>query len=390
MDGTILGKGSFVATGNAVTIAVPSATDVLEVYNYTQAAASASGNGFYYLWDPNMGSTSVVYSNGTANAATVGVTGSGAFTVYNGVSAQGALNNGSTGVSAWSNATPPVITVGSTTGMSAGMVVRFSNLSGTNGGNQCLAGYNGLDFSIGYGTAPNGTQFSVDYLGAAGGAVTVTSGNFTVIGYAVTTTTGLGIITTDGYWYPRRRYITKMASSGTSTVITLSVQHNFTVGQEIRLQLPGGKTVWGSWYTLDNYSYPTGGTASTTPNSYIITAVDTATGTGHNSITINANSSGFAAWSYAGGALTGNTYANSPFPSANPLYTPASVIPVGEDTSTALNANLSSLADAQYNVGFLGVTLAGGNGTSNPAGGLTASVGDTVYWYSRKCTFGGL
>jgi hypothetical protein len=379
MDGTILSKGSFKQTaGNpAVTIVVPSGTDFLEVYNYTQSAASSSANGCYYYWDPNMSVTAgaaIVTTSGT-----IAATATNAFRTISGSTSPGGLNNGSTGLSAWSNATPPVATVGSTTGMSAGTVVRFNNLSGVVSATQVLAGYNGMDFSVGYGTF-GATSFSVDYLNT-GGVVTSVSGNFTVIGYPVTTTNGYGIITTDGVWYPRKRYITQMASSGTSTVITLSVQHDFTVGQEIRLQLPGGSTVWGSWYALDNYTYPSGTTASTTPNSWIITAVDTATGNGHNSITINANSSGFTAWSFTSGA------ASTPFPISNTLYTQAAVIPVGEDTSTALSQNppLSSLADATYNVGFLGVTLSGGTGY-NPAG----QSGDNIYWKAGKCTYGGL
>lgn len=381
MDGTILGKGTFTSTGSAVTIAVPSGTDVLEVYNMTQAAASASTNGVYYYWDPNMGNNSIVYSNGTANALTVGVT-TGGFTTYNPNSPTTyALNSGSTGISAWSNATPPVATVGSTAGMSAGYVVRFTSLTGIASSNQVLAGYNSMDFSVGYGTF-TGTTFSVDYLGAAGGAVSTVSGNFRVIGFPITTSNGLGVITTDGLFYPRRRFITKMASSGTSTVITLSVQHNFTVGEEIRLSLPGGSAIWGSWAALDNYTNPTGQAASTTPNSWIITAVDTATGTGHNTITINANSTGFTTWVYTGAS------ASAPFPAGNSLYTQAQVIPFGDDTATAISQNppLSSLEDAVQNVGFLGVTLAGGTGVSAPAG----QSGDVIYWRSSKCTFGGL
>lgn len=383
MDGTILGKGTFVSTGAAVTIAVPSGTDILEVYNYTQAAASASGNGYYYYWDTNMGNNAMVTSNGTANAATIGVT-TGGFTLYNpGSPTIYALNNGSTGVSAWSNATPPVVTVGSTAGLAAGTIVRFTSLLGTANSVQALAGYSGMDFSVGYGTF-SGTTFSVDYLGAPGSSVSAVSGNFRVIGYPITTTNGLGVITTDGVWYPRRRFITKMAASGTSTVITLSVQHNYTVGEEIRLSLPGGSAIWGSWSALDNYTNPSGTAASTTPNSWIITAVDTATGNGHNSITINANSTGFSTWVFTGAAST-------QFPSGNTNYTQAQVIPFGEDTATALSQNppLSTLGDAVQNVGFLGVTLAGGNGVSNPAGGVTSSVGDVIYWKSSKCTFGG-
>ena len=112
---------------------------------------------------------------------------------------------------------------------------------------------------------------------------------------------------------------------------------------------------------------------SVTPNSYIITAVDTATGNGHNTITINANTSGF------GSFLT-------QWESITPPYTPAQVIPIGEDTATALAQMppLSELADATYNTGYLGMVLAAG--ATAPAG----IAADTVFWVARKATYGGL
>lgn len=368
MDGSILGQGTFTSAGSAVTIAIPSNVDFLNVWNYTQAAGSATGNGFRYYWQRGMGTNGVVMSNGAANAATVGVT-SGGFTLFNPPTTPGAANNGSTGVSAWSSATPPVVTVGSTAGMSAGYVVRFYGLTGTVSSVQKLTGYNGMDFSIGYGTFNGSTTFSVDYLPALG-SVSGVAGNFRVIGFPITTTNGLGIITTDGLFYPRARYITNI-SAATSAVITLSVQHNYKVGEQIRLRLSGGSTVWGTYAALDNYSNIINN--STSANSYTITAVDTATGNTHNTITINADTSGFG------------TFA---FPNSNTSFTPAQVIPFGDDTATAISQNppLSSLEDAVQNVGFIGMTLAGGTGVSAPAG----QASDVIYWQAGKSTFGGL
>jgi hypothetical protein len=371
MDGTILSQGTFTqgTTAVAQTIVVPSGTDFLNVYNYTQASGTA-GNGYKFYWQLGMGTTGIVDSSGTAHAVSAGVTVANAFVIYNPNSPTTySLNNGSTGVTGFTAANPAVVTVGATTGMPAGTVVRFTSL------NTNQSAYNGIEFSVGYGTL-TGTTFSVDYLNSTG-STPATAGNFRVIGFPVMGPTGLGIITSNGLFYPRTRYITNI-SAAASAVITLSVQHNYSVGQEIRLSLPGGTAVWGDFANLDNYSN-TNVSSSTTPNSYIITAVDNALGVGHNTITINANTTGF-------GVASGNLSPWYPV-FAVPLsaFTQAQVVPFGEDTATALAQvpPLSSLGDSVQNVGFLGMTLSAG--ALLPAG--VAS--DVVYWQAGKSSLGG-
>ena len=312
MDGTILQQGTFTQTaGNpAVTIAIPASADFMWVYNYTQASATA-GNGFRYYWQLGMGTTALVDSSNTTNFAKIGVTAANAFVALNyNNPVTFALNNGSTGISAWSTATPPVLTVGSTTGMSAGTIVRLSSLVTTAG--TSVVGYAGMDFTVGIGTL-TGTTMSLDYVN--GGVTTTTTGNFTVVGYPITSQLGSpAILTSNGLYYPSRRSITNMTAAA-SCVITMSVQASWTVGQEIRLSLPGGTAVWGSYAALDNYSSPNSGT---TPDSWIVTAVNTT----NNTITINANTTGFG------------TFA---FPTTLSSFTPAQVVPFGEDTATASN-----------------------------------------------------
>ena len=123
-----------------------------------------------------------------------------------------------------------------------------------------------------------------------------------------------------------------------------------------------------------------------------------------NTITINANTTGFKVATTNVGFAGGTSW----FPVfATPLssFTPAQVVPFGEDTATALaqSPQLSSLGDAVQNVGFLGMVLGGGgNGTAlttpivGPAGsGTTSDEGvlsapDTLYWLAGKSTYGGL
>lgn len=363
MDGTVLSQGYFTqpaGTAVAQTLMIPSNFDWVKVWNYTQAGTSAGANSFLTFWQRGMpNGIAPMLVGGAANAVTSALTVANAFTFFDFSNfIQQPLNNGSTGISAISNAAPPVATVGSTAGMSVGAIVRLSSVATTVGAN--LNTYSGMDFTVGYG-AFTGTTFSLDYVNQPG--ANTTTGNFRVIGYPINLANGgIGWVTTDGEWYPRVRQITNI-SAAASAVITVSVQHNYQVGDAIRLRFPGGQAVWGQYATLDNY---TNLQSSTGPNNWIITAVDTATGNGHNSITINANTTGFAAFA---------------FPAGPQVITPAQVVPFGEDTATAINNNSNILSDATQNVGFIGVTLAAG--ALLPAG----SASDNVYWLAGKSAY---
>lgn len=339
MDGTILGQGTFTqgATATKQTIAIPSGTDFLEITNFTQSDAGAAANGFKFYWQRGFPSGQGTVLINTAGVVTSDLTAANAFVLYDPSNqTPAALNNGSTGVSGFTQANPAVVTVGSTTGMSAGNIVRFSSLD-----NQPQ--YAGIDFSVGYGTL-TGTTFSVDYLNSTGSTPS-TSGDFRIIPF-------------QPLFYPRRRVITNITAA-TSAVITLSVDHQFTVGQEVRLNFAGGTAVWGSYGVLDG-------------RSVTITAVNTATGVGNNTITVDVDTTGFGAFV---------------FPAATAVpFTPAEVVPIGADTATALAQMppLSSLEDATVNTGFLGMTLA--SGALNPAG----VANDVIYWVAGKSTYGGL
>jgi hypothetical protein len=364
MDGTILGQGSFTqgATATSQIIMVPSNLDWLRVYNFTQASATG-GNSYMFYWQRGMPSgKGIMHISGGAHAVTVNTTAANSFTLYDpSLSPLGSKNNGSTGVSGFTAANPAVVTVGSTTGLAAGNIVRFDTLN-----NQ--GQYGGIDFSVGYGTL-TGTTFSVDYLNATDSTAS-TTGNWRIINF-------------NPLFYPRRRIITIIAT-GNPTVVTLSVDHGFTVGQQVRFSIKNS-SVWGTFTSLD-------GVVAT------ITAVDTATGVGHNSITLNVDST----------ALTGpdgDTWADT-FAEivAGTSFTPGEIIPVGEDTAFALsstaaqspldsgplagllvnNANTGILADSTVNTGFLGMILT--SGSAAPAG--VAS--DQVFWVAGKSTFGGL
>jgi hypothetical protein len=333
MDGTVIGVGSFTQPATAVNqiIAIPSNCDSLDIYNYTQASLTG-GNGYHFRWQrgfpvPTVGIYEAV---GGGSAVTAGVTVAGAFTLYDpSANPVGALNNGSTGVTAVSTATPPVVTVGSTAGMAPGSVVRMIDVTSA----QQLGG---IDFTVGYGTF-NATHFSLDYMSTL--ATAGTTGSFYPILF-------------NPLFYPVRRTITNITQAA-NAVITLSVTHGYQVGQEVRINCPAacGMT------QIDGMQGA-------------IIAIDTATGNGHNTITVNINTTGFSAFTF-------------PITTAVP-FTPAEVVPIGEDTATALNLNQNILSDATVNTGYYGMILAAG--ALLPAG----VAGDVIFWQSNKAQFGGL
>jgi hypothetical protein len=134
--------------------------------------------------------------------------------------------------------------------------------------------------------------------------------------------------------------------------VTLSVTHGYTVGQQISFVIPTVTALAFGMTELD-------GTEAT------IVAIGQADVNGFtNTITVDVDTTGFTAFAFP---LT-----------TDPGFTPAQVIPVGENTATALNYGQNILADATVNTGNIGIQLMAG--AASPAG----SQGDVIYWVAGK------
>ncbi len=301
-------------------------------------------------------------SGSTGSPVVVGQTASLAFRVYDpSINVPGAAT-ALTGLSAANGA---VLTTAATTGISAGTIVRVYGLNGA--GQQEMGG---IDYSVGYG-AITPTTFDLSYLNSTGSAPS-TAGFYRIIPYSP-------------LFYPRRRVITNITAT-LPTVITLSVDHGFTVGQKVRLNLVGGAAIWGNYAALSNYDAVID--SSTSADAYTITAVNVATGAGNNTITIDGPGTvGFGSFLTQWELVLARG------------YTPAEVIPVGEDTSYAITSllqqtpqvngvqinatNTGLLADSTVNTGFLGMILQAG--ALLPAG----SANDVIFWKAGKSSYGG-
>ena len=330
-------QGVFTSTGKAQNISIRSDVDYMWVFNKTKTAAGAVSTGLQFYWQRGFGQGEGLetQSNGAGTATNLIYITSGGFTLFNNtVNTPGAL----TAITSISGAQPPVVLV--TPALLAGQlnngdVVRLFNVTG---GKEV----SGLDFTIGAVT-PGGAGTGTFTLAFAKAIAAATTGSFRRIPY-------------DPYFYPPTRVIAKILAStfngAPSAIVTLTVTHNFTVGQRINFVIP----------TVTSVAY--GMTELNNVNATII-AIGEADADGvTNTITCDVDVSSFTAFAWP---LT-----------ADPVHTPAQVVPVGENTAVAIAAGTDLLGDSEKNIGFIGMTLAAG--TDSPAG----VIGDVIYWVAGK------
>lgn len=331
-------QGRFIANGQNVFIPLPSGCDWIHVLNETIAYGTAptpdTGVKFDWFFGDTTGRGTVEYVTlagfPALNIGQIAV-GAGFYFINTTNSTPGPLNNGSTGITAISTATPARVTVGSTANMHTGQTVQLYNIAGA-------PQLNGYQFSI---TVVDATHF--DLTNGPVLAVAGTTGSFRVIPYepvyVLNPAAPANIAQTplrlqDPYWYPSYRLITNI-SQATQAIITMSVTHTFTIGQAITLHVP---TVTAASFGMPQID----GLQSVT-----IVAINQADANGFtNTITVDLDTTGFGPFA---------------FPTASaPAFTPATVVPVGEDTAQALNSGQNILADATVNQSGFGLLLVAG------------------------------
>lgn len=321
MDNTIITQGRFTSDGTPKMLSIRSDVDWMEVINFTEGTTVTGSRGVKYEWQrglaANNGFVYVRNAGGTAvdfrTSVSLAVPG---FTLLDSSSQVPGAPIALTAITA---ANPPVVTIAANANLLTNDVVRLERLD-----NQPQAA--AIDYTI---EKLSATTFSLRYMFLAG-SVASTAGFYRIIPF-------------QPMFYPRNRTISAITQAA-SAVVTMTVTHGYTVGQEVRLTVPAafGMT------EMDGLS----GT---------ITAV---TSGATNTITLNIDSSGFSAFV---------------FPAAGDLpFTLAQVVPFGEDTAQALLSGTDILGDATRNTAFLGMRL--GTGITSPAG----SNGDVIYWKAGK------
>jgi hypothetical protein len=330
-------QGSFVSTGQAQILQIPEGVDYINVYNQTQIAANSLSTGYQFYWQYGMPpGTGIEYQSNAGGTAILPLwLTTGGFTpINNTINTPGA----NTAITLISNATPPQVTqtpalvAGS---LNNGQVVRLFNVTGA----QQLGG---LDFTVGAVT-PGGAGAGTFTLAFMSAIAAATTGSYRIIPY-------------DPYFYPPTRVISKIRTvvvgGANATQVTMTVTHNFTIGQAIRFLIP----------TVTPTAFGMPGLNQVQAN---IIAINTADANGvTNTITVAFDSSSLGTFAWP---LT-----------TNGAFTPAQVVPVGENTAQANLSGVNPFEDAELNIGFIGLSLAAGQ--NSPAG----QTNDVIYWVAGK------
>lgn len=321
-------QGTFTSTGSNVFINLPAGVDYMYVRNRTQSYASASGQGVEFYWQLGMtqGRGTIYTKTASTNALAIAqiAANAGFFLQDTALSAPGPA----LALSAISGAQPPVVLTSATASLVNGAVVRIFNVAGA----QQLGG---LDFTIG-GVTPS-TSFTLAYMQAIA-AASPGAGTFRVIPF-------------DPYFYPTVRTITNI-SNASQAIVTLSVTHGYQVGQKVSFRVPAVTSVAFGMVELDGMYGTIVAIGQADANSIT------------NTITVDIDTSGFSAFAFP---LT-----------TDPGFSPAQVVPVGENTAAALALNVNILSDATLNIAQYGMLLTAG--AASPAGANN----DIIDWVAGK------
>lgn len=321
-------QGRFTATGNATTIECPSGVDFLWIKNETVSYAAGAGTGAEFYWQRGMAQGRGTIYTKTAVTGALAVSQIAANAGFYLVDASVNIPGPSLALTGITNGNPPVVNTANTSSLSNGDIVRIFHTVGA-------LQLGGLDFTIGAINA--GVSFTLAYMAQIANA-NPGAGTFRRIPF-------------HPYFYPSRRYITKI-SQATQAIVTLSVGHLYTVGQVVRFIIPAVTAAAYGMTELD-------GIQAT------IVAIGDADADGiTNTITIDQDTSGFTAFAF-------------PLTTA-PGFTPAQVVPMGENTAEALILGADILGDATLNDAFFGIKLVAG--ANSPAG----VANDVIYWLAGK------
>lgn len=329
-------SGSFTSAGAAINLNLPAGYSDFEMIDITAADYSnASATSVFTARGTSlMTAGSALYSIGAGGSSNrtekYTATGGFTFTSDSGNQTPGAQLSGQS----LSSAAPGVVASNATSTLATGNVVRMYNTTG-------ILQIAGMDFTVGSVVA--NTSFTLAYLDTTQTNLTAGStSNYRIIPYSPR-------------FYPPRRFITHIQSSGTSSIITLSVAHNFTAGQTVRIYVPSN-------FGSGTNPFTTGSVSSTAVPA-TITAIGTADSAGFtNTITVNVDSSAYTwGWPTSASFATGSQV--------------AFVDPIGEaavNSSSQPFANL--LDDATRNVSQQLLTI----------GTTVQTSGKTYQWFARS------
>jgi hypothetical protein len=315
---TVLQQGYFTSDGNAKILSLRGDVDWMQVLNYTQIAASANV-GVKYNWFRGMAAgTGIAQTTPGVSSALAATAG---FTLID-TSVQ-TLGAGTTITNISNDAIPVVTAAGH--GLITGDIVRISRATGA----QQLGGY---DVRV---TRLDADNVQLSWMPQIAAAAAPGANSL------------IRRLNNEAFYIPKDRVISKITQAA-SAVVTMAAPHNFTVGQKVRFKVPSIR---------NSAAY---GMIELDGQQAAVTAISTA----NNTVTVNIDTSGYAAFVFPLTAATNMQLAQ--------------LVPVGEDTSVALANNTDILGDATLNTALIGMRLAGG---ANTPGG---AANDVMYWLAGK------
>ena len=367
-----LAKGHFTSTGFAQVINLPFIPDRVEMLNYTLANTNAtSQNVISAKWDVSMGQGFAVIEGYNATPALI-------YDVVstNGISSfqAGTLlqygpvyqHTGSTDFSITA-ANPAVVTTITNHNLQTGDVIVFSNLAQTSTtGMQQIAG---IPFMV---TRTSATQFSINW--------DASGSNYTAFNSA-TSTNNVGSFKKVLYpnlYFPGEN-IVSFITTGTTTTIKTTTQHNFVVGQEIAFRIPS------AWGTTQLNSLPNTLIPGSPIYGFVVSVTDDLT------FVVNINSTGYTAFnvnqafaSYpgekwpqvvaVGDVNTGGVVISS----GSPLYPSPQYSYAALNDSSTING--PAIRGSYVNNTAQGFIIGAGAGRVLTTASLVGAAGNVVYW----------
>lgn len=210
-------SGSFVSTGVPITIPMSMGIDGIFLFNRSQMSSTATPAVVKKaMWLSSMAAGSAFLTKNTAGAATdeSSIITTNGFTIVDD-SNPATFPAVALGAPFYTQANPVVWTTATPHGFSVGDMVRVYSLTGA-------MQYSGIAFTV-----------------SAVGSSTTFSTLLNTTGIPIPTAGFVRKIAGNTSLYvPSRLTITKMASSGTSTVVTTATTHNYKVGQKVVFTVP--------------------------------------------------------------------------------------------------------------------------------------------------------
>ena len=367
-----MAKGRFTSTGFAKTINLPFQPDFVEFFNYSVANSAPANHGvFRGFWDANMGQGFAVEEVYNATPVLVSDT-----VVTNGISTFSAglalqygpvyQHTGSTDFSI-SKANPAVVTTTTNHNLQTGDVVIFQNLAQTaTTGMQQIAG---IPFMI---TRTGATTFTINW--------NTNQSNYTAFNSA-TSTNNVGsykkVLYPDLY-FPGVKFLSAI-TTGTTTTISTTSQHQYVVGQEVAFRIP---SVWG---TIQLNSLPNLVIPGSPIYGYVVSVTDS------QNFVVNIDSTAYTAFnsnltfaSYPGEKFAQTVAAGDINSGGVQISAGSALYPAPQYSYAALNdsstINGPAIQGAFVNNTRQGFIIGAGLGTNDATSVLVGAAGNIIYW----------